>query len=98
MPETHRSRTAVRFEVVQSPEGEPVIVLVLTPESETSPVPNRMFTLDLAPGMTPEEAAILAQALNRCVTHLGMANPGDEKGSQVPAQDEEASKPVAGQG
>jgi hypothetical protein len=98
MPETHRSRTAVGFEVVQSPEGEPVIVLVLTPESETNPVPNRMFTLDLAPGMTPEEAAILAQALNRCVTHLGMAIPVDEKGEEASPQDEEASKSAAGQG
>jgi hypothetical protein len=98
MPETHRSRTAVGFEVEQSPEGEPVIVLVLTPESEANPVPNRMFTLDLAPGMTAEEAAILAQALNRCVTHLGMAIPVDENGSGAAPQDEEAARSAVGQG
>jgi hypothetical protein len=67
------SGAEVSFEVRQE-QGCPYIALVLTREGKPA-AGDKMFTLELVPDLTPEEVEMLAQALNRCVTHLGMAGP-----------------------
>ena len=68
------SDAEVSFEVRQDHEGRPYIGLVLTRDGKPA-AGDKMFTLELVPDLTPEEVEMLAQALNRCVTHLGMAAP-----------------------
>ena len=68
------SRTEVAFEAGQDSEGRLVIALVLTREGR--PVAgDKIFTFDLVPELTFREVDLLVGALNRCVTHLGMAAP-----------------------
>jgi len=73
-PVTHPtvSHAEVAFEARQDSDGHPIIGLVLTRSGKPA-AGDRMFTFHLAPNLTSEDAHVLVDALNRCVTHLGMA-------------------------
>jgi hypothetical protein len=71
------SPAEVTFEARQDSEGRLVIGLVLTREGRPA-AGDKVFTFDLVPDLTPPEVDALVDALNRCVTHLGMAVPGGE--------------------
>ena len=65
------SRTGVTFEARQDSEGRAFIGLVLTKDGRPA-ASDRLFTLDLVPELAPQEAKVLVEVLNQCVTHLGM--------------------------
>jgi hypothetical protein len=71
------SPAEVTFEARQDSEGRPFIGLVLTREGKPA-AGDKLFTFNLTPDLTPAEVDALVDALNRCITHLGMAVPGDE--------------------
>ncbi len=71
------SRAEVAFETRQDRDGRPFIGLVLTRDGKPA-AGGKVFTFHVAPNLTPEEIEMLVQALNRCVTHLGMADAEDE--------------------
>jgi hypothetical protein len=71
------SRTEAAFKARQDSEGRLVIGLVLTREGRSA-AGDKVFTFDLVPDLTPPEVDALVDALNRCVTDLGMAVPGSQ--------------------
>ena len=75
------SRAEVFFEVRHDPDDHPYIGLVLTRDGKPA-AGDRMFTLELVPDITSQEVEMLAEALNRCVAHLGMAAPHAEQEGQ----------------
>ncbi len=71
------NRVEVTFAVREDEAGRPFIALLLTREGQPA-AGERLFTFDLAPDLEADEVEMLVQALNRCITHLGMAVPEDE--------------------
>jgi hypothetical protein len=74
------SRAEVTFEARQDSEGCFFIALVLTKNGRPA-AGDRLFTFDLVRELAPREIEALVEALNRCITHLGMATP-DPEGSK----------------
>ncbi len=74
------SRAEVTFEARQDSEGRFFIGLVLTRDGRPA-AGGRLFTFDLVPELTPQGVEALVEALNQCITHLGMATP-DPEGSK----------------
>jgi hypothetical protein len=76
MLDSPTSRAAVSFHAEKYADGRPVIALKVTREGEAAAGRDPTFTLELAPDLTSDDADMLVEALNRCITHLGMASPG----------------------
>jgi hypothetical protein len=74
MTESSIDRVDVSFKTQQDAEGALAIRLLLTREGKPL-TGSRVFTLQLAPNLTEQEAETLVEALNRCITHLGMGSP-----------------------
>jgi hypothetical protein len=72
MSDTQTNRVQIAFKAVEDSHGRPLIAFILRGKGDQFPENDRLFTLDLASNMTTAEAAVLAQALNQCVTHLGI--------------------------
>ncbi len=70
------SRAEVSFQASRDPEGRPVIALVLSRDGK--PAADRDFVFYLEPNLAAEDVDVLVGALNRCVTHLGLAGPDDD--------------------
>ena len=66
------NRVDVAFEALRYPDGRPFIALLLPRDRDRHGERERLFSLDLNPSMTVAEAQVLAAALNRCVTHIGL--------------------------
>jgi hypothetical protein len=73
---TTTNRVEVTFQVLYYPDGQPFIALVFSREGEMVAGGDKLFSFDLAHGTTADEAATIAQVLNRCVTHLAMTFQG----------------------
>jgi hypothetical protein len=69
---TTTNRVEVSFQVLHYADGRPFIALVFMRDGEVLSGEDKLFTFDLAHGTTLDEAATIAQVLNRCVTHLAM--------------------------
>jgi hypothetical protein len=70
------NRAGVTFQMLLHPDGRPFIALHLTRDDGPGPARDKLFTLDLVPNLSAEEASTLAQALNQCVTHISLQAPG----------------------
>jgi hypothetical protein len=75
MAETGTDQAEVAFEVRQHEDGRPYIVLLLSRSGQQVSANDRLFTFSLIPNLAMDEASTLAQVLNQCVTHIGMAKP-----------------------
>jgi hypothetical protein len=76
------NRVEVTFAVREDEAGRPFIALQLTRDGQPA-AGERLFTFDLAPDLAADEVEMLVQALNRCITHLGMALPEDESSDEA---------------
>ena len=77
MTQRATNRVEVTFAVREDEAGRPFIALLLTRDGQPA-AGERLFTFDLTPDLAAEEVETLVQALNRCITHLGMAEPEAE--------------------
>jgi hypothetical protein len=68
------TRVEVSFQVLQYPDGQPFLALVFSRDGEPLSGEDKLFTFDLAPGTTQDEAATIAEVLNRRVTHLALTS------------------------
>lgn len=75
MAENGTDQAEVSFEVRQHDDGRPYIVLLLSRGGQQVSINDKLFTLSLIPNLALDEASTLAQVLNQCVTHIGMAKP-----------------------
>jgi hypothetical protein len=69
-----KHRAKVAFEAHECPERRLFIRMVVRREGKPHPSIG-MFTFDPALDLMLHENELLVQALNRCITHLGMATP-----------------------